>query len=390
MRALRFERSIPRYAAARLASALSPGRGARVGPLGLVDTDDVDLPGPDWYHVHPRLAGICGSDLATVDGKSSRYFEPIVSFPFIPGHEVVGDLDDGTRVVIEPVLSCAPRGIDPLCVACAAGDRGRCGNLAHGHLGPGLQTGYCEQTGGGWSTLFAAHASQIYRVPNAMSDEQAVMVEPAACAVHGVLRAQVAPGSLVVVIGAGTLGLLCIAALRRFASPETVLVGAKYPEQRAAAGRLGADVVVDPSEVRRAVRRVTRSHAVGSTMSLGADVVIDCVGSSESITEALAITRPGGRIALVGMPGREHLDLTPLWQREIDLVGAYAYGSESVGGERVATFELAMDLVSKADLGALVSARYPLGQYREAIEHAAAAGRRGATKIVFDLTMESK
>ncbi|HNK37726.1 MAG TPA: alcohol dehydrogenase catalytic domain-containing protein, partial [Microthrixaceae bacterium] len=92
MRALRFERDVVRFGAARLASGLRPGAGSRWGPLELVTDDEPDLPGPDWVRLSPRLAGICGSDLATVDGRSSRWFEPIVSFPFVPGHEVVADL----------------------------------------------------------------------------------------------------------------------------------------------------------------------------------------------------------------------------------------------------------------------------------------------------------
>ncbi|MGH2671297.1 MAG: zinc-binding dehydrogenase, partial [bacterium] len=110
----------------------------------------------------------------------------------------------------------------------------------------------------------------------------------------------------------------------------------------------------------------------------------DCVGSGASLAEALAVVRPGGRITLVGMPGPERIDLTPLWQREVELVGAYAYGTEDLGVRRVRTFELAFDLVHGSQLGRLVSARYPLERYREAIEHAATAGSRGAVKIVFE------
>src|SRR5262245_54568740 len=184
MNALPFSRRPARDAAAMVAGSLHPGRGARYGPLSLRDVDPPDLPGPGWHRLRPRLSGICGSDLATIDGKSSRYFEPIVSFPFVPGHEVVGDTDDGRRVVVVPILTCVPRGIDPLCGACVAGTPNLCERTAFGHLEPGLQTGFCESTGGGWGIALVAHESQLVDVPDDLTDEQAVLVEPTACAVH--------------------------------------------------------------------------------------------------------------------------------------------------------------------------------------------------------------
>ena len=118
----------------------------------------------------------------------------------------------------------------------------------------------------------------------------------------------------------------------------------------------------------------------------GADVVVDCVGSSSSLTDAMAVTRPRGRIVLVGMPASVNLELTPLWHRELELVGAYTYGTETLAdGTTARTFDLAFDLVRRYDLGRLVSATYPLRRYRDAIQHAAAAGRRGAVKVAFDL-----
>nr|MDQ6910500.1 alcohol dehydrogenase catalytic domain-containing protein [Actinomycetota bacterium] len=214
MKALVVSRSLPRYAAAKVAGAFAPAFSARLGPLGLSEIDEPALPGGDWKRVYPALSGICGSDLATVEGRSSRYFEPIVSFPFVPGHEVVGHLDDGRRVVVEPVLGCAARDVVPPCTACAQGRSDCCERVAFGHLRPGLQTGYCADTGGGWSTALVAHDSQIHAVPDDMSDEAAVMVEPAACATHGAMAA--APsGGTVLVVGSGTLGLCTVAALRR-------------------------------------------------------------------------------------------------------------------------------------------------------------------------------
>lgn len=393
MKALVFERSLPRYAAARVAGSLVPGSGARVGPLSLVDIEEPSVGQKGWRRVWPRLAGICGSDLATVDGRSSRYFEPIVSFPFVPGHEVVGDLDGGTRVVLEPVLACAARGVDPPCGSCRAGAHQACERIGFGHLRPGLQTGYCADTGGGWGLSLVAHESQLHDVPATMSDEAAVMVEPAACATHAALAAadglSAGDQSTVVVLGAGTLGLCTIAAVRRFLLPGTLLATAKHPEQRRLAAELGADVVAAPEELRRAVRRCTRSLALGDppgeALTGGAEVVIDCIGSAESITDALAVARPGGEMILVGMPGPLHLDLTPLWHREIRLRGAYAYGRERDGRP---TFDLAFELVENAGLERLVSARYPLERFREAIDHAAHAGGRGAVKVVFDLRHE--
>ncbi len=400
MKALRVERSLPRFAAARVAGALAPGGGARVGPLRLVDVDPPAPPGPEWQRVRPRLAGICGSDLATVDGKASPWFEPIVSFPFVPGHEVVGDLDDGTRAVIEPVLGCAARGIDPPCPGCAADDVGRCRNIAFGHLEPGLQTGYCADTGGGWSIALMAHPSQLHRVPDGMSDEAAVMVEPTACAVRGALKCAGGAGGVIAVVGAGTLGLCTLAALRRWVGPDQLLVGAKHPQQCRLATELGATTVVKPAGLTRAVRRATgsmalpgggpgpRSRTDGEPEQLlgGADVVVDCVGSEASLAQALAVVRPGGRIVMVGMPGSVTVDLTPLWQREVELIGAYAYGREPQLDRR--TFDLAFELVAEARLERLVSATYPLHRYRDALSHAAESGRRGAVKVAFDLRNE--
>ncbi len=397
MKALRFERNIPRYAAAVAAGRVLPGAGARVGPLRLKDIDPPELPGTDWVRIRPRLAGICGSDLSTIDGTSSRYFEPIVSFPFVPGHEVVADREgsDGTdRVVLEPVLGCVARNITPVCTACARGDLGNCERIAFGDLQPGLQTGFCCDTGGGWSTQMVAHPSQLHPVPAGMSDEAAVMVEPTACAVHGALSAGVTDGNTVVVIGSGTLGLLTIAALRQLTPAGTILAVAKYPVQRELARSLGATAVVEPAELKRAVRRTTGSLALGDgdivRLTGGADVVIDCVGSEASLADALAVVRPRGRIAMVGMPGHVHVDLTGLWQREITLAGAYAYGTESVDGQPRRTFDLAFELVEAADLERLVSAAYPLARFTDAVVHAAGAGPRGAVKIVFDLTSEKE
>ncbi len=386
MRALEFRRSEARYAAAAISSRLRPGSGAKRGPLKLTDTRAPELPGDGWHRVDTRLAGICGSDLATVEGQSSRYFEPWVSFPFVPGHEVVGTLADGRRMVLEPVLGHAARGFEPPFEGAAPGDGNDYRHLIAGPLDPGIQTGYCASTGGGWSQQFVAHESQLHEVPDSMSDETAVMIEPAAVGIHAALRAPIGPGDRVAIIGAGTVGLCTLAAIRQLCPPAQIIMAAKYPEQIDLAHSLGADLVVAPDELTRAVRRSTGSHIIGGDLSGGADIVIDAVGNEASVDQAIGITRPRGSVVMVGMPGRVSVDLTALWHRETALLGAYTYGTETLPDRSTApTFELALSLVTDADLGRLVSATYRLDDYEAALDHAANAGRRGAIKVCFDL-----
>ena len=389
MKALRFSRNEVRYAAAAVASRLRPGAGATWGPLKLVDDDPPELPGEGWQRIYPRLTGICGSDLATIDGRSARYFEDYVSFPFVPGHEIVADTSDGRRVIVEPVLGHAARGFDPPFAGAALGDGDDYRHLVCGHLEPGLQTGFCKSTGGGWSTELVAHDSQLHEVPEWMSDEMAVMVEPVAGGVHAALRSGAQPGDTVAVVGAGTMGLVATAGLRHFTEPASILVGARYSTQRRLALELGADAAVEPGELKRAVRRATGSFLVGDHLSGGADVVIDAVGSSASLAEALALCRPRGRVLMLGMPATVTVELTGLWHREAELVGCYAYGTEVRADSRLTTsFDLAMELAGKVAFDRLVSALYPLRRYTEALSHAAEAGRRGAVKIAFDMRAE--
>jgi threonine dehydrogenase-like Zn-dependent dehydrogenase len=401
-RAIVFSRKPARFAAAAVAGRVVPGGGAVVGPLKLTDVDELEPPTDAWVRFRPRLAGICGSDLATIDGRSSQYFEPIVSFPFTPGHEVVGELDDGTRAVLVPVLHCAIRGVDPVCDSCADGRTHHCERIAFGHLDPALQSGFCRETGGGWSTAMVAHHDQLVAIPDAMSDEAAVLVEPTACAVHAAhaIRASRAGATgTVAIIGAGTLGLATLAALRHldqaedhevpgtswsgtsWSSERTIIATAKHPEQKRLAQSLGATRTVTPSELPRAVRSLTASLVVGDgQLTGGVPTVVDCVGSSESLAQALKVVAPGGDVLVVGMPGHTRLDLTPLWHRETGLRGCYAYTR--------ADFATAIEVVQQQGLERLLSATYPLDRHREAVAHAAAAGSRGAVKIAFDLRNE--
>jgi threonine dehydrogenase-like Zn-dependent dehydrogenase len=400
MKALQIRRSVSRLGAARMLGGISPSGATKVGPLEYRTIEDPACPGEGWHRVRTRLAGICGSDLALVGGHASTYFDDWVSFPFVPGHEVVGELDDGTRVVLEPVLGHAARDVALPFEGAHPADGDDYAHLATtSRLGikPAIQTGFCCSTGGGWAPWFWAHESQLHRIEastNDFPDERAVLIEPFAGGIHGALLAApiVAKDDrpVVAILGAGTIGLAAIAGLKRYVPGVRILVGARYPHQRALAIQVGADVAVAASELDRAVRREVGCHLIGDAdhgaLSSGAHVTIDAVGSSASIADCLRITRPRGRIVLLGMPAQVDLDLTGLWHREIELKGAYTYGTETLADATVTnTFALAIETVDAVRAEQLVSATYPLDEHVDAISHAANAGRRGAVKIAFDL-----
>ncbi len=373
----------------------------RLSPLQLEKTREPELPTPDWVRLKPLMSGICGSDLGTLLSENSPYFSPLTSPPFTMGHEVVGRVvsdnsgfSEGERVVVEPALGCKVRGIEPMCRFCTTGRHSLCVNTTEGDLSPGIQTGFCNSTGGGWTDgTLVAHPSQLHRVPEGMPDGAAVAVEPLACAVHAALSAKVANGDTAVVVGAGSVGLLTVAALRHLTGAGRVICVAKHDRQRKEALRLGAAEVIGPSETYTELPGMLGTSAMKPPLGKpvvpgGADAVFDCVGASGTIEDAVRLTKPGGRAVLVGMPAQKtSLDLTALWHKEVALVGAYAYGAETYRGEETTSFALAMRLAAEIGLERLIGPTFRLWEYPEAIKAARSSGRSGNVKVVFDLRL---
>lgn len=400
MLSLRYSKSIPRYLLMRAgAKRVKNLETSRFSPLQLEEVPEPELPTPEWVRVRPLLSGICGSDLGTIASETSPYFSPITSPPFVLGHEVVGVVTEdsgefraGERVVIEPALGCEVRGIELMCPSCAAGQYALCLNVAKGDIAPGIQTGTCRDTGGGWTEgTLVAHPSQLHRVPDEMPDEAAVAVEPLACAVHAALKADPGPDDTALVVGAGSVGLFVVAALKRLTGAGRIICIAKHERQRKEALRLGADEVVHPKETYTSLPSILGTEVykteIGRPVVMGgADRVLECVGSASTIEDALRLTRPGGEVALVGMPSaRSCLDLSALWYKEISIAGAYAYGVDEYRGERAKSFELAMRMAPEIGLAGMVGPRFGLREYREAIAAARTSGRSGHVKVVFDL-----
>ena len=238
--------------------------------------------------------------------------------------------------------------------------------------------------------MFVAHRSQLHAVPDAMTDRRAVLVEPLACAVHSVLRGRPEPGGSVLVVGAGTVGLLTLLALREFTEVGRIIVAAKHGRQKELALQFGATEVVEPKGAVPALRRATHAYRLtperGSAYLLGGvDVAFDCVGSRSSLELALRTTKAGGRVVLSGMP-EGGADLSPVWFRELELIGAYATGTEVTDRGVASSFDLSLDLAADAPLEGMVGAVYPLSRWREALDHALSAGRLGTVKVAFDPT----
>ncbi|GAA4715735.1 zinc-dependent alcohol dehydrogenase [Nocardioides conyzicola] len=390
MLALEMFRSVPRTVAGRAVGGRMPGiLSGFAAPLRLMTIDEPKVDRPGWARLKTRLSGICGSDLGMLSGKTSLYFSAVVSLPFVPGHEVVAELLDdcedlpaGTRVVVDPVLTCAARGVEP-CEACVTGATNRCSRITVGHLSPGLQTGFCKDTGGGWGQQLTAHRSQLHPVPEGFSDEQAILIEPLACAVHTALRAGVVTNDRVLVSGAGSVGLFATLALRQLTDAGEIIVVAKHKHQKELAREFGATEVVAPGEVLRRVRRSTGAFQLQPEFSApyllgGVDVAVDAVGSKQSLETSLNATRAGGRVVLSGMPAAA--DLSAAWFRELEVVGTYA-SSQHEESFRIATELAATDAVQQL---AKNVATYPLHRWREALDHAHSAGRLGTVKVAFD------
>ena len=399
MLSLVYRKSVPRYllmrAGAKRVKNLETGR---LSPLQLVDAPEPALPAPEWVRVKPLLSGICGSDLGTLASENSPYFSPITSPPFVMGHEVVGVVTDdnsgfraGERVVLEPALGCAARGIDPPCPCCASGHHALCLNVTRGAVSPGIQTGFCRDTGGGWTQrTLVAHPTQLHRVPDGLPDEAAVAVEPLACAVHAALKTAPGPEETALVVGAGNIGLFTVAALRHLTDAGRIICVAKHERQRVEALRLGADEVVHPGETYTTLPGMlgteTLQPELGKPVVVGgAEKVFECVGSSGTMEDAVRLTKPGGDVSLVGMPGaKSSLDLTALWHKEVNLSGTYAYGVEEYRGEKTSSFDLAIRLAPEIKLETMVGPRFRLEEYRGAISAARSAGRAGHVKVAFD------
>jgi L-iditol 2-dehydrogenase len=377
-------------------------------PVSLADLPEPPLPGEDWVRVSVVRGGICGSDLHLFSHNTgpSPTLVSIAPFPFVLGHEIAGrvtetgprcPIPEGTRVAVDPCISCLARGIVPVCANCARGWTSSCLNLDSKMVTGGRSLGYTQGLGGGWAEQVVAHTSMLHPLPDAVPDSAASLHEPVSIACHGLLRSPVPEGEPVLVVGAGIIGLAAIAALRGLFPNSPVTALARYEHQAAAARACGAEHVVlgaaDNSHY-EALAALVGGRVVGGRhdrmLMGGFPTVVEAVGAPQSVTEALRLVDHRGTVLLLGAAGVSEVDLTPVWYKEAALVGAVDHAMDRgpapglAGGPDRHSVDRALDILGAGLLPheVVVTHEFPLESYRTAVETAIDRGASQAIKVV--------
>jgi threonine dehydrogenase-like Zn-dependent dehydrogenase len=368
------------------------------------------LLGNDWTVVRTVLCGICGSDVKQVfmDASFDNPLTTLISFPQVLGHEAVGVIERvgpgvtdryaGERVVLNPWLSCIPRGIDPPCDACQRGQYPLCAHFTDGILPPGMHAGNSRAVTGGYAPLLPAHKSQLFPIPDGVSFDQAVLADPFSVCLHAILKAPPADGALALVYGAGVLGLLSVAVLHTLYPSARVVVVARYPHQAELARHMGAERVIrtrDPAEVVESVAEMVGARVYRPQRGLpwlvrGVDVIYDTVGSAETLEVGVRVATSRAPIVITGVGRPARFEWTPVYFKEVVLLGSNGFGVEEHGGLRLHAMEHYLRLVKEGRLDAscLITHRFRLEKFHEAFLVMHSKAKHNAVKAVFDFELE--
>ncbi|HOJ92378.1 MAG TPA: alcohol dehydrogenase catalytic domain-containing protein [Dictyoglomaceae bacterium] len=406
MKAVWFEDSVPRYALSKvLGNIHSSFYYNAFSCLRYGDFPEPKLPGPKWVKIKTLMGGICGSDIGLIRLHDSLSTSSFTSFPFVIGHENLGvivekgeeveNFEIGDRVIVDPVLSCYARDIDPPCEKCQNWEFSQCMNFTEGSISPGLMIGACRDTGGSWGEYYVAHEFQLFKVPDKVTNENAILVDAFCSALHPVMRNFPKDSDTVLVAGAGSIGINVISSLRTLGSKARIIALARYKFQGELAKYYGADEVIytkglDTYTLYEKVAEVTSAKVLkpilGKPVMIGgADVVYECVGSDSSIDDALRFTKQGGKLVLVGLVGvTKNVDWTFVWFKELKLAGTNSSSGEIFREERKRGYGIALQLMEEGlDLSQLLTHTFDLKDYRKAIEMNFHRGRFGVVKSAF-------
>jgi threonine dehydrogenase-like Zn-dependent dehydrogenase len=405
MKALLFQYSLPKLAATRIASMITPsGFFGPWAPMALTDIAEPKLPAGDWLVMRTVLCGICGSDAkqAFLKGDRDNPVTALISFPHVLGHEMVGVVEQvgpgvrernvGDRILVNPWLSCAPRGIEPKCAACQRGDFPLCERFRNGNIAPSIHIGNCADIAGGFAERVAVHESCAFAIPDGMSWETAVLADPFSVQLHAVLHhPPLDIDGPAVVFGCGTLGLMTIAILRQLHPTVPVVAIARYPHQAELATRFGAQDVLtengDPAVERMA--EITKQDKLEPWSKKpwlwrGAGIVYDTIGSPGSVELSLRIASPRAKIIVSGVEAPRRFEWTPLYMKEAELIGSNAFGIETFEGRRLHAMQIYFELAARGmDVTPLLTHRFALDDYKRAFLTLRDKGKTRAVKALF-------
>jgi len=402
MRTIYFEVSVPKVLLLKALRPVWPGMvWSSLSPSHFAEIPEPTLPGPRWIRVRNHQCGICASDLmllyAKVDPRTSLAAAPGRSRIYL-GHEVVSEVVEvgeevtrvkpGDRVVMDSRFqgpTCLTQGVSPPCRHCREGNYGLCEYQSES-LGP-------LGVGGGWSDGYTAHETEVYPIPSDLTDDQAVLIEPYSVAVHAVLRRAPQLRERALIIGAGAIGLMTLSVARVIAPEADLSIMARYPHQVEMAERLGADRVIAGGATEQIISQITGGKAYAGPMGSramrgGFDVIYDCVGSAHTIQDALHWTRAGGTVVVVGIsPVMMTLDLSPIWNQEVNLLGSYVHGTEIWEGTRLHTYDLVIRWMREGRLvtDGFITHRFPLEEYKRAITVAGDKRKEQSIRVLLQM-----
>jgi threonine dehydrogenase-like Zn-dependent dehydrogenase len=394
VKALVFRHSLAREAASTVGGRVDQRAFvSRFAPVRVEDIDEQPPPADDWVRVETTFSGLCGSDVKQIllNGRRDNPLTALVSFPHVLGHEVVGRrADTGQRVVLNPWLSCGPRGIDPPCSACADGRYPWCRNFRSGDLPVSIHLGNCAGAAGAHAERFAAHPSQLFAVPDGVPDEAAVLADPVSVSLRSVLLAPPADGQPVLVYGSGTLAFAAIALLRHLYPASEVWAATRSGARAAMAERLGAHAVLSsvPDElVTQVANRVgtvpLEPWSKRQWLQDGPAVVYDTIGSVETVETSLRLLATGGTLVISGVEPPRRFEWTPLYFKELHVIGSNGFGLEEVGGVTKHAMEHYFDFIAGGmDLTPVVTHRFRLEQWADAVLTVKNSRRTGAVKVL--------
>ena len=331
----------------------------RGGAKTVIEERPVPIPGEKEILLRLRVVGLCGTDLFKLKAGTAMPGQVL-------GHELVGEVvglgcrvthfEIGDRVVVPHHVPCGE------CDLCLRDAETMCSVFKDHLLEPG---GFAEHI------LVRPRAQELAarKIPDDLPDEAAVFMEPAACVLRGIRKAGIDGNGTIVILGAGSMGLLHLLVLKALWANLKVVISDPIKERSTHALRLGADQVVSPDEAVDAIKI--------STLGLGAEAVFDTVGGAKPLLDGFALTREGGAVVLFGHSSnfeRADFEINQLFKYERRVIGTYS-GSIS---EQAEAFRL---LIEKTlDPAPLVTHRLPLNEFERGLEFAKI---RQALKVLF-------